>query len=278
MNPTCGREKEFSIRPAGAPRKILVVGGGPAGMEAAFVASARGHTVTLWEKAGALGGQSNLAAAPPHKADIKKVSEYYDTQLKKLNVRVELGKNATAHQILDKKPDAVILATGASPKIPDIPGLDQDNVVTAHDILAGVVEAGDRVLVAGGGLVGIETAEFLATKGKKVTVIEMLERVGTDIGVTTRWIIMGRVKKLGIEILTRTKLVRITDKLAAVVKDGEEHTLEADTIVLALGSEPRIKLLEGLQGKVECHAVGDCVEPRNMMDSIYEGAAIAHKI
>jgi 2,4-dienoyl-CoA reductase (NADPH2) len=278
MNPACGREKELEIKPTETPKQVLVIGAGPGGMEAAFVASKRGHTVTLWERDDSLGGQSRLAAVPPYKAEINRVAQYYRAQLKRQKVTLELGKNAEADQVLAAGADVVILATGASPLIPEIPGMDGDNVVTAHDILSGEVEAGTRVLVAGGGMVGIETAEFLANQGKQVTLIEMLDRVAMDIGITTRWIIMGRVKKLGIELRTRTEVIGVRGNRVIVTHDGQEASIEADTIVLASGSAPRKDLLEALQGQVTCHAIGDCVEPRNMMDAIYEGSLLARSI
>ncbi|MCK4723557.1 MAG: FAD-dependent oxidoreductase, partial [Dehalococcoidia bacterium] len=170
VNAALGRELEYRIVPAKQARKVLVVGGGPAGMEAARVASLRGHKVTLWEKGPRLGGQLIQAAIPPHKDRIGALTAYLQTQLKKLDVKMELGKEVTAAMIERFEPEAVVLAVGARPLVPDISGLDRAHVVQAGDVLEGKVEVGNKVVVVGGELVGCETAEFLAEKGKEVTV------------------------------------------------------------------------------------------------------------
>lgn len=278
MNPAAGREEEFEIKRAAKPKKVLVIGGGPAGLEAAIVAAQRGHLVTLWEREKDLGGQARLAAVPPYKQEVEKVARFYSNQIGKLGIQTKLGKEATAEEVLAAKPDAVVVATGAEPYVPQVPGITQKNVVNAWDILSGKAKAGQNVIVAGGGMVGVETAEFLASQGKKVTVIEMLNKIAADIGATTRWIILERVQKLGIPLLTQTKLVRIEGNKVVTDKNGQEQVLTADTVVLALGVVSNKKLAEQLQGKVECYTVGDCVQPRKMIDAIYEGSVAARKI
>jgi NADPH-dependent 2,4-dienoyl-CoA reductase/sulfur reductase-like enzyme len=163
VNAILGREKEFKIAPAAQTKKILVIGGGPAGMEAARVAAMRGHRVQLVQ-----------AAIPPHKARIAPLTIYLQTQLEKHGVKVELNRTATAQLIEEAQADVVVLATGVRPSIPDIPGMDQACVVQAGDILEGKATAGDSVAIIGGELVGCETAEFLAAEGKKVTVLRGL--------------------------------------------------------------------------------------------------------
>ena len=142
MNAAMGREREFRLRPAAKPRKVIVIGGGPAGMEAARVAAARGHRVTLIEKAEKLGGQLLLAAAPPHKSGLERLTEYLRTQMDRLGVKVQLGREATPATIEEAKPDVLILATGAIPAIPPIPGADKTIVVTAGKILEGKTPPG----------------------------------------------------------------------------------------------------------------------------------------
>ena len=281
VNPEVGREREYSIEPVEKPKRVLIAGGGPGGMEAARVAALRGHTVTLYEKGEELGGQLKLAMVPPFKAELEDLLNYYTNQLQKLDVRVELGKEVSTTLIEELKPDAVVVATGATPITPEIPGVDQDNVVTAHDVLAGMAEVGERVVVVGGGQVGIETAEFLAEKGKDVTVVEMLKRLGQDIGSTTRWDTLQRIAKRGIKTLTNTKVEGIKNNGVLVVKEGEKQTLPADTVIISVGVKSDRELLEALktlEGKVQFYIIGDCVEPRKMFDAIHDGAHIARQI
>lgn len=271
-NPAAGREDEFAIRPAPNSRKVMVVGGGPAGMEAARVAASRGHQVTLYEKSGALGGQLALAAVPPGKGEINSLVSYYSNQMARLGVKVNLGQEATAETVGREKAEAVIVAAGASPIIPNMAGVNGQNVVTALDVLAGKAGAGERVVIVGGGQVGVETADFLAEQGKKVTILEMLDKIGPDLGVTVRWIVMKRIAEKGIKSFSGARVQEITSKGVTYEKDGASRFLEADTVVLAVGARAEKKLTQELEGKVEVYAVGDCVQARKALDAIYEGA------
>lgn len=271
-NPAAGREDEFAIRPAPSPRKVMVVGGGPAGMEAARVAASRGHQVTLYEKSSALGGQLALAAVPPGKGEIVSLVSYYINQMARLGVKVNLGQEATAETVGREKAEAVIVAAGASPIIPNMAGVNGQNVVTALDVLAGKAGAGERVVIVGGGQVGVETADFLAEQGKKVTILEMLDKIGPDLGVTVRWIVMKRIAEKGIKSFSGARVQEITSKGVTYEKDGASQFLEADTVVLAVGARAEKKLTQELESKVEVYAVGDCVQARKALDAIYEGA------
>lgn len=271
-NPAAGREDEFAIRPAPNPRKVMVVGGGPAGMEAARVAASRGHQVTLYEKSSALGGQLALAAVPPGKGEINSLVSYYSNQMARLGVKVNLGQEATAETVGREKAEAVIVAAGASPIIPNMAGVNGQNVVTALDVLAGKSGAGERVVIVGGGQVGVETADFLAEQGKKVTILEMLDKIGPDLGVTVRWIVMKRIAEKGIKSFSGARVQEITSKGVTYEKDGASQFLEADTVVLAVGARAEKKLTQELESKVEVYAVGDCVQARKALDAIYEGA------
>lgn len=247
-------------------------------MEAARVAASRGHQVTLYEKSERLGGQLALAAVPPGKGQIKDLVAYFSNQMAKLGVKVNLGQEAAAETASREKPDAVILAAGAHPIIPDLPGVQGENVVTAHDVLAGRAETGERIVVVGGGQVGIETADFLAEKGKQVTILEMLERVGPDLGVTVRWIVIKKIGERGIKTITGARVQEITTGRVTYEKDGARQSLEADTVVLAVGARPERVLGEVLEQRVEVYLVGDCVQPRKALDAIYEGARAALSI
>ena len=271
LNAELGREGERRVKPAEKAERILIVGGGPGGMEAARVAASRGHEVTLWEKKDRLGGNMALASVPPHKEEINNITNYLTHQVEKLGVKVELNKEVTPEAVTRFNADEVVVATGALPIVPNIQGVEGDNVVTAVNVLEGKAKVGDRVVVIGGGMIGCETAEFLADKGKRVTIVEMLERIGQDIGPTTRWVVVKRIRDIGIEILTSTKAIGITAE--GVIIEGEAtQTIKADTIVLAVGLKPNKELAEGdillMRG---LHAIGDCVKVNKILEAIHEG-------
>ena len=268
-----GWEGELQIMPAEKIKKVLIVGGGPAGMEAARVAALRGHQVTLWEERSQLGGQLNKAAVPPHKDRIGALVKYFQTQLTKSNVRVELGKKVTAAGIEEFGPEALVLATGADPVVPRIPGLDNIHTVQALDVLEDKVQVGDRVVVIGGGMVGCETAELLVEKGKSVTVVEILPEMAVTVGPSLRAFLLDRLEEKGVTLLPRVKCEEvIRGGVVIATAGGEQKTIGVDTIVLAVGASSNTKLGEEIKGKVpEVYQVGDCIEPRKIRDAIGEG-------
>ena len=280
VNATLGKEKEYQIRPAEKAKKILIIGGGPAGMEAARVAALRGHRIVLWEKSSRLGGQLNQAVIAPHKDRIQPLIRYLSGQLKKLDVKVELGKTATAAEVEKFHPDAVIFATGIKPMVPMIPGLSQTHVVQAGDVLDGKVKAGDKVAVIGGELVGCETAEFLAERGKKVTVTRRGPEMALKVESVLRPFLLQRLLEKGVTLLTGIRYNEVTGKgLVVTDKDNTERTIEADTIVLAAGSIPDQELYREIKGKMpEVYPAGDCVEPRKIRDAIADGYRIGLEI
>ncbi|MFC1926164.1 FAD-dependent oxidoreductase [Chloroflexota bacterium] len=271
VNAQAGREKEYNISRAENHRKIFIIGSGPAGMEAARVAAQKGHEVTLWERDGKLGGQLLLACVPPYKDDIEKLRRNLVSQIEQAGVHVEF-KEATTSSIEKGKPDAVIVATGAISPIPKIVGGGQANVVNALDALAGQRKVGETVVIIGGGMIGCETGEFLASEGHKVTILEMLAHMGSDIGKTTRWVVLRRLKEAGIKMETKAIAEEITDDGVKVNQDGESKFFECDTAVLAVGLEANRKLAQELEGRVpNLYLVGDCVAPRRIKESIEEG-------
>jgi len=281
VNPLCGREDEAQITPAKKPKKVLIAGGGPAGMQAAIIAKLRGHDVVLYEKSNTLGGQLCLASKGPGKQEFDNLIWYFVTQIKKLGIRVELGQEVTPALVKKLRPDAVIVATGATTEIPDIPGVQFDHVVNANDVLIGAATvSGRRVVVAGSGIIGVETADFLQERGKQVTLFGRRPTIGWNIGnVTLRQGLYRRLREKGVRMLSNTHLQEITGKGVVISTEGKTETIEADTVVLALGMESRGELAKGLtDGIAELHTIGDCVEPRTALDAIYEGWRVAREI
>lgn len=280
VNAEIGRESEGKTRPTDAPaKKVLIVGGGPAGMEAARVATIRGHKVTLWEAKERLGGALIPASIPPHKEEISNLSAYLSHQMQKLGVNVQLNKEATPEAILAENAEEVILACGGQPIVPGIPGVEGKNVVTAINVLTGKDEVGEKVVIIGGGMIGCETAELLASKGKKVTVVEILPRIATDLGITSRRPLINRIRSAGVEILTSANTRNITESGVTIEVAGETQTIEADSVVLSVGTHPSRNLSESLQDKLpKLHLIGDSSEPHRIFEAIHDGWQVGCEI
>ncbi len=280
VNPAAAREKAMAVTPAARVKKVLVIGGGPAGMEAARVAALRGHRVTLYEKERELGGQWTLAAIPNGKQEFSDLTAYLSGELRRLEVKVHLGRAFTADMIAGEGPDAAVLATGSAPVRPAIPGIESAAVFPAAEILAKGGAPGEEILVLGGNALGLETAAFVAAPGKKVTVVEMMANAGRDLGATVRSHLRRRLSLLKVEVLTSTQVVEIAGR-TILLKDGagREWRREFDTVVVAAGARS-IRDLEGpLQEKVrEVYIVGDAVQPRNGLLAMREGAEASLKI
>lgn len=281
VNFDAGREGQFPITPAEKAKRILVVGGGPGGMEAARIAALRGHEVILCEKSKELGGLVLPASATPLKAELRNIVNYLKVQLKKLKVETRLGVEVTSKTVKELKPDVVIVATGSRPFIPRI-ARGKPNVMTQDDALMNQAKIGDRVLIWGG-VLGCETAISLAEAGKNVTVIgsQRFERFASGITpIRIPWVI-GKMMELLSEgkfmALSETKVEDITSKgVIAVDPQGNKQTIPTDTVILAVGRRPNRKLAEALRGKVpELYEIGDCVKPRLIDDAIREANYVA---
>jgi len=274
VNPALSREREYNITKAPRSKKVIIIGGGPAGMEAARVASMRGHRVKLYEKDKKLGGQLLLAQLPRYKQTIGDLVHYLSGQMDKQGVELHRATEVTDDLITKEAPDAVVLATGASPFIPDIPGIKRDNVVLAGDVLTGSVKVGDRVVIIGGELVGCEVGDLLAYAGKEVTLTTLESDLLTfDVSAVTRESLLYRLHSMGVVILTGVQYKKITgDSVILVDKEGKEQAIKADTIVLAAGTRPNSELALLLKKRVsEVYSVGDCVTPRKILDAMNEG-------
>jgi 2-enoate reductase len=280
VNPTSGREAAYRLTQALTPKNIMVVGGGIGGMEAARVAALRGHRVTLFEKNGTLGGTVQQAAVPEFKKDLRRLLAWYERQMEKTDVMVLKNTMVTEEIVADAAPDAIIVATGAHPMVPPIPGVDQEKVITAVDLLKGKKEPGKRAVVAGGGLAGCEVAIWLAHKGCTVSVVEMLDDVmigGASVPTQVKMMTMDLMRQANVAIHTSSRVEGITPEGVTLnIRNQGETTLEADTVALAIGMIPDTALadrLEETQAKV--YRIGDCRAPKNIMNAVWDAYEVA---
>ncbi len=274
VNPRCGVESSVFIEKAAQPKKVVVVGAGPAGLEAAITCAERGHKVVLFEKEAETGGLANAASGPSFKKDVKRLVHYYKKKLEKYDtICVLCETEATAEKILSERPDAVILANGGKPIVPRIDGVDGENVLSATDVLTGKQEAGKKVAVIGGGYVGCETALFLARQKKEVTLIEMMDEImpGQSRLELNPMMLDDLIHAEDIKILTSAKLTEVLDGGIRVEKDGKLLDLDVDHVVLALGFKPDNTLEAELEEEVEVWSVGDRNMPRKILNAVWEG-------
>jgi 2,4-dienoyl-CoA reductase-like NADH-dependent reductase (Old Yellow Enzyme family)/pyruvate/2-oxoglutarate dehydrogenase complex dihydrolipoamide dehydrogenase (E3) component len=276
QNALLGNEEKYRMDPVEKVKKVLIIGGGPGGLEAGRVARKRGHQVTLLEKSPRLGGQMLLASIPPHKQTLSKAMDWLTREVDREGVEIKLNTEGNEENIAKENPDVVIVATGARPIFPD--SFSGPKVLTAWEVLAGK-EVEKEVLILGGGMVGMETAEFLSQKGCRVIVVEMTERLAADMEGTTRALLLERIALQKISSLLSTEVKDIRDGKVLVSHDGNERWLEAGTIILALGSRANNEILQAWEGKVpQILPIGDCVEPRKAKEAIHEGFAAALQV
>jgi NADPH-dependent 2,4-dienoyl-CoA reductase/sulfur reductase-like enzyme len=277
----------MAIAPAARPKKVLVAGGGPGGLEAARVAALRGHKVTLYEKQPKLGGQLNIACVAPMRQELAMWITYLSTQVKKLGVKVELETEVTPELIAAEKPDAVVVATGGECATPPIPGIDGPKVISSHAVLAGALHPKGKVLVIGGGLVGCEVADLLADlgdgdagSGTDVTIIEMLPDIAMDEVEMSRMLLIPRLREKSVKWITSATVKQILEDGAIITRDGKEETLKGmDQIIIACGSKSVDTLSKAIEGKVpEVYVIGDAKQPRLALEAIAEGAEVGRKI
>jgi NADPH-dependent 2,4-dienoyl-CoA reductase/sulfur reductase-like enzyme len=280
VNPMLGREKKMAFVPTRKPKRVMVVGGGPGGLNVAWVAAKRGHKVDVFEKRSVLGGQLLSGSVPGYKKELLSLIRFQKKQIEKFGVTCHLNHAIRASDIQKFNPDVVVLATGSQPALPPVAGINRTIVLTYEDVLNGVPPSFKKAVVVGGGATGLELALYLAEHGCHVSVVEMLAKIGRGLESMTRKILLGRLKEHKVSIWTETQLVRI-ESTGAVVSgsDGSEVLIEAEKVIMATGTRPHNELYQKVKSLgYETHQIGDCIETRNAKAAIYESAVLGRSI
>ncbi len=275
VNPEVGRDGTWHIEPAPEACRVMVVGSGPSGMEAARIARLRGHRVSLWERDEALGGKLDVASRAPSKTAVLDFAAYQARVLDELGVEIHTGVEVTPERVADEAPDALIVASGAAPLVPPIPGLEGPDVIDAQRILLGqaAIDPGERVVVIGGSATGCETAEFLMGVASEITIVEMLPRVGRGIELITRQRLIKELKAGGVRILTGSRVTGVEPgRVLYEPTEGAPQSIEVDRVALAIGWRPRgHHLAEALRGG-RVQVIGDALTPADFVAAINAGA------
>jgi 2-enoate reductase len=243
-------------------------------MEAARVLALRRQRVTLIEKEKELGGLLRYAAVPDFKAELRNFLAYLKTQMAKLGVEVLLNRLATTDFVKEIKPDSVVLAAGSTMAIPEIPGVRKPFAANALELLSGEFQSGERVVVAGGAAMGCEVAAHLASRGKKVTLVEMVNDLATDLEARSRSALLQLLKERGVKILTGWKVEEVeSGNILLMDRQWNKQRVAADSMILAMGLSSNQELLKPLQESFrEVYLIGDCLTPRKIYQAIHEGA------
>lgn len=284
VNPSAGREKIYRLESVSRPKKVMVVGGGIAGLEAARVAAVRKHNVTLCERSNGLGGHLIEASVPEFKKDLRRLLDWYKLELAHLQVDIGLGTEVTSSLIEKERPEVIIIATGSRSLIPNIPGVDMNKVVTDIDLFLGKKKAGGKVVVIGGGLIGCETALWLAQQGKKVTIIEQLSKLmmarRIPVPHMNKIMILDLLQFHKVETLMNCRPTEVTNQgITLIGGDFKTKTVEADTVVISVGLRPERQIYDELIGKVaHLYLIGDAREIGSVMGSVWDAFEVARVI
>ena len=280
VNPALGREQEMQIVPATQPKKVMVVGGGPGGLNTAWVAAKRGHEVHLYEKQSYLGGQLVPGSKTAYKREMQSLINFQKRQAELNGVVCHLGQEVTAQTVQEENPDVVILATGSRPVLPPVEGIDEASVVTFDVVLDGDVQEKKTTVIIGGGSTGCEVAYHLSEMGSAVTIVELMPKIGGDIEAVTKKLLIRKLKENNVRILTEHRLLRVgKNSLVVAGPDGSEKVIEAQRVVVAIGIRQDDTIHQQIKSLgYETHVIGDCLEPRTAKSAIYEGAKLGRSI
>lgn len=282
VNPECNRELMVGIQPDTKSRNVVIVGGGPSGMEAARVSALRGYRVTLFEATGRIGGELVIGGVPDFKEDDHSLIRWYEHQLKKLNVQVLLNTKATKENIANLQPDVLFVAEGSSPIKLKLPGIDSEKVVNAGEVLGGTKQVGQKCTIVGGGLVGCELALHLRSQGKDVTIIEALPdilKAGGHMAPMNEWMLRDLLNFNKVKIMADTKLLEVTDEGTKVSAGGKEETVPADSVIIAVGYTPKDSLFEELKyDYAQIYNLGDGRKVRNIRAAIWDAYEVARSV
>lgn len=300
VNPCCGKENESTIIKTDSPKKILVIGAGPAGLETARTAALRGHDVSIWENDSQIGGQWKIAAVPPGKNEFFSLLDFYKVELDRLNIKLCLGKKATLETVKKESPDIILVCTGARPVSPLIPGLKNNNVINSWEVLQNAPLNGSEIVVVGGGAVGCETALYVAEKGTldaeslkfltlqqaednstlfnllckgsyHVSIVEMSNSLASDMLRGIRGPVIRKMRIMGIDTYLSSQVCEIEDGFVKIKKENEEKLLPADTVVLAVGSTPENNLYQELLNNFpNVYLLGDAKKPAKLINAVHQ--------
>ena len=280
-NPALGREEEYRLKVADTPKKVLIAGGGVAGLESAIQLKKRGHIPVLCEASASLGGQFALAGEAPRKGEMKDAALAMGEQAIKEGIDIRLNTPVTPELIKEINPDEVIVAIGSSPIKLQIPGVDLPHVTNSHDVLAGLQKVSGRTVVIGGGLVGLEVAEYIHKDVESVTVVEMLDMVGKDLGDLRRICVMESLYESGVKTITNAKCIEIKENAVVVDILGAVQEIPCDYVVSAVGAKSRaadaIREYCDKEG-IPVHIIGDAFRARRAMNAIAEANEVIRKI
>ena len=280
-NPDLGREGEFILEKTNKPKKVLVIGGGVAGLQAAIELKDRGHNPILCEASDSLGGQFVLAGEAPRKGEMKDAAISMGEIAKRRGIDIRLSTPVTSEVIKDINPDEVIIAAGAEPMKLNVPGSNLSHVTNSHDILAGNSLASGEAVVIGGGLVGLEVAEYLSGNVNKVTVVEMLKEVAKDLGQLRKICVMESLYHESIKTITEAKCIEIKEKSIVIDRNGTIEEVPCDSVVVAIGAKSRdfSELTDCCkENNIPYHVIGDAVKARRALNSIEEAVKVARQI